>query len=121
MLDKYKAAATVANSVLEAIKAKAVEGANLLELCAEGDKLLEAGTAGLYNKAKGMPKGELWSLVFVAAGFVAGSGKRRELEPKWVRWGAGPDRRVLLERAARRLVGPERCCRVPGHQSVPDC
>lgn len=68
MLDKYKAAATVANSVLEAIKAKAVEGANLLELCAEGDKLLEAGTAGLYNKAKGMPKGELWSLVFVAAG-----------------------------------------------------
>ncbi|KAK4704218.1 hypothetical protein P7C70_g1994, partial [Phenoliferia sp. Uapishka_3] len=57
VLDKYKAAATVANSVLEAIKAKAVAGANLLELCAEGDRLLEAGTAALYNKVKGLPKG----------------------------------------------------------------
>ncbi|KAL8278828.1 hypothetical protein RQP46_008699 [Phenoliferia psychrophenolica] len=57
VLDKYKAAATVVASVLEAIKTKAVEGANLLELCSEGDKLLEAGTAALYNKVKGVPKG----------------------------------------------------------------
>lgn len=29
----------------------AVEGAKVLDLCTEGDKLIEEGTAGVYNKA----------------------------------------------------------------------
>lgn len=57
MLDKYKTAATVANTTLVHLISKAVAGANLLELCAEGDRLLEEGTAALYNKVKGIPKG----------------------------------------------------------------
>lgn len=57
-MDKYKTAAGVASSVLQVLIAKAVAGANILELCAEGDRLIEAGTASLYNKVKGVPKGE---------------------------------------------------------------
>ena len=57
MVDKYKAAATVVDRTLQAIIAKAVAGANLLELCSEGDRLLEEGTSALYNKTKGIPKG----------------------------------------------------------------
>ncbi|GAA5967151.1 hypothetical protein JCM11641_000456 [Rhodosporidiobolus odoratus] len=56
-LDKYKAAATVVDGVLKKLIEKAVEGANLLELCNEGDKLVEEGVKGLYNKVKGTPKG----------------------------------------------------------------
>ncbi|GAA5868506.1 hypothetical protein JCM1840_007022 [Sporobolomyces johnsonii] len=56
-LDKYKAAATVVSSVLQKLIEKAVEGANVLELCQEGDKLVEEGVKGLYNKVKGTPKG----------------------------------------------------------------
>ncbi|CEQ41908.1 SPOSA6832_03645, partial [Sporobolomyces salmonicolor] len=56
-LDKYKAAATVVSSVLQKLIEKAAEGANVLELCQEGDKLVEEGVKGLYNKVKGTPKG----------------------------------------------------------------
>ena len=56
-LDKYKAAAGVVESVVKQLLAKAVEGANILELCQEGDKLVEEGVKPLYNKAKGTPKG----------------------------------------------------------------
>ena len=59
VVDKYKAAATVVDRTLQALIAKAVAGANLLELCAEGDRLLEEGTGALYNKVKGLPKGQL--------------------------------------------------------------
>lgn len=43
-----------------------VEGAKVLDLCIEGDKLIEQGTAGVYNKSvKGVKvaKGEFSSLV----------------------------------------------------------
>ncbi|GAA5868718.1 hypothetical protein JCM8547_003793 [Rhodosporidiobolus lusitaniae] len=56
-LDKYKAAATVVSSVLKQLIEKATEGANVLELCTEGDRLVEEGVKPLYNKAKGTPKG----------------------------------------------------------------
>ncbi|GAA6061054.1 hypothetical protein JCM10212_000097 [Sporobolomyces blumeae] len=56
-LDKYKAAATVVDSVLKSLISKATEGKNILELCEEGDKLVEEGVKGLYNKVKGTPKG----------------------------------------------------------------
>ncbi|GAA6019486.1 hypothetical protein JCM10207_001405 [Rhodosporidiobolus poonsookiae] len=56
-LDKYKAAATVVSGVLAKLVEKAAEGANVLELCKEGDKLVEEGVKPLYNKAKGTAKG----------------------------------------------------------------
>ncbi|GAA5835914.1 hypothetical protein JCM9279_002141 [Rhodotorula babjevae] len=56
-LDKYKAAAGVVESVVKQLLAKAVDGANILELCQEGDKLVEEGVKPLYNKAKGTLKG----------------------------------------------------------------
>ncbi|BGP14540.1 hypothetical protein JCM10213_001888 [Rhodosporidiobolus nylandii] len=56
-LDKYKAAATVVSSVLKQLIEKSVEGANVLELCEQGDKLIEEGVKPLYNKVKGTPKG----------------------------------------------------------------
>ncbi|GAA5838976.1 hypothetical protein JCM3766R1_004546 [Sporobolomyces carnicolor] len=56
-LDKYKAAATVVSSVLQQLITKAADGKNILELCQEGDKLVEEGVKGLYNKVKGTPKG----------------------------------------------------------------
>ncbi len=46
---------------------KSVEGAGVLELCLEGDKLLEEGTGAVYNKAvKGVkvPKGASQEKVF---------------------------------------------------------
>ena len=45
---------------MKALVEKCVEGANVLELCIEGDKLIEQGTGAVYNKAvKGVkvPKG----------------------------------------------------------------
>ncbi|SCZ94027.1 BZ3500_MvSof-1268-A1-R1_Chr6-1g08374 [Microbotryum saponariae] len=57
VLDKYKAAGTVVSSAVQTLIAKCLEGANVLELCVEGDKLIEQGVAGLYNKVKGLPKG----------------------------------------------------------------
>ncbi|BGP38573.1 hypothetical protein JCM10450v2_002522 [Rhodotorula kratochvilovae] len=56
-LDKYKAAAGVVESVVKQLIEKAVEGANILELCQQGDKLVEEGVKPLYNKAKGTAKG----------------------------------------------------------------
>ncbi|KAK4050940.1 hypothetical protein OIO90_004916 [Microbotryomycetes sp. JL221] len=56
-LDKYKAAAQVVANALQALIPKLVDGANIVELCNEGDKLIEQGTAKLYNKVKGIPKG----------------------------------------------------------------
>jgi hypothetical protein len=44
----------------------AVEGAKVIDLCVEGDKLLEEGTGAVYNKnVKGVkvPKGKVVSLL----------------------------------------------------------
>ena len=52
------------NSVVKALVPKLVEGAKVIDLCVEGDKLLEEGTGAVYNKAvKGVkvPKGEFIS------------------------------------------------------------
>ena len=49
---------------------KSVEGASVLELCLEGDKLLEEGTGAVYNKAvKGVkvPKGASQKSVLIAS------------------------------------------------------
>lgn len=58
-LDKYKAAAGVASNAIAKLIEKAVAGAGVLELCEEGDKLVEQGTGALYNKDKNMQKGAL--------------------------------------------------------------
>ncbi|KAF8604681.1 proliferation-associated protein 1 [Ceratobasidium sp. AG-I] len=54
-LTKYKAAADIVNNALKKLVELSVEGAKILELCEEGDKLIEAGTAAVYNSktAKG--------------------------------------------------------------------
>ena len=36
---------------MKAIVEKCVEGAKVLDLCIEGDKLIEQGTGAVYNKA----------------------------------------------------------------------
>ncbi|TBU42364.1 proliferation-associated protein 1 [Dichomitus squalens] len=48
---KYKTAADIVNSVLKKLVSLAVEGAKVLDLCVEGDKLIEAGTGAVYNKS----------------------------------------------------------------------
>ncbi|EIW57591.1 proliferation-associated protein 1 [Trametes versicolor FP-101664 SS1] len=48
---KYKTAADIANNVTKKLIALAVEGAKVIDLCVEGDKLLEQGTGGVYNKS----------------------------------------------------------------------
>ncbi|KIY67278.1 proliferation-associated protein 1 [Cylindrobasidium torrendii FP15055 ss-10] len=59
-LTKYKTAADIVNNVFKALIPKLVEGAKILDLCIEGDKLVEQGTSAVYNKnVKGVkvPKG----------------------------------------------------------------
>ncbi|VDB83745.1 unnamed protein product [Peniophora sp. CBMAI 1063] len=59
-ITKYKTAADIVNNVVKALVPKLVEGAKIIDLCIEGDKLLEEGTGAVYNKAvKGtkVPKG----------------------------------------------------------------
>ena len=47
----WQTAADIVNNVLKKLVSLAVEGAKVLDLCVEGDKLLEAGTGAVYNKA----------------------------------------------------------------------
>ncbi|KAH7106278.1 proliferation-associated protein 1 [Auriculariales sp. MPI-PUGE-AT-0066] len=59
-LTKYKTAADIVHAAIKKVIELCVEGANVLEVCQEGDKLLESGTAAVYNKTtKGVkiPKG----------------------------------------------------------------
>ncbi|KAI0034233.1 proliferation-associated protein 1 [Vararia minispora EC-137] len=59
-ITKYKAAADIVNNVMKTLVEKCVEGAKVLDLCVEGDHLLEEGTGAVYNKSvKGVrvPKG----------------------------------------------------------------
>lgn len=44
-------AADIVNNVLKKLVSLAVEGAKVIDLCVEGDKLLEQGTGAVYNKS----------------------------------------------------------------------
>ncbi|KAK7515880.1 curved DNA-binding protein [Phyllosticta citriasiana] len=55
-LTKYKEAGKISLSVLEAVTGWCVEGANIVEVCEKGDKLLEEKVAAVY-KGKKIPKG----------------------------------------------------------------
>ncbi|PSR75604.1 hypothetical protein PHLCEN_2v9084 [Hermanssonia centrifuga] len=57
---KYKTAAEIVNATMKKLVELSVEGAKILDICLEGDKLIEQGTSAVYNKAvKGVkiPKG----------------------------------------------------------------
>lgn len=56
VISKYKDAAGIAHRVLEAVVKLAVEGATVLSLCQEGDKLLDEETQKVY-KGKKISKG----------------------------------------------------------------
>ncbi|KAH8092637.1 proliferation-associated protein 1 [Cristinia sonorae] len=48
---KYKTAADIVASALKKLVPLVVEGAKILDICVEGDKLIEEGTGAVYNKA----------------------------------------------------------------------
>ncbi|CAA7266948.1 unnamed protein product [Cyclocybe aegerita] len=50
-LTKYKTAADIIHNVTKKLLELAVEGAKVIDLCIEGDKLIEEGTGAVYNKA----------------------------------------------------------------------
>ncbi|KAI0091189.1 proliferation-associated protein 1 [Irpex rosettiformis] len=47
---KYKVAADIVNAAIKKLVALAVDGAKILDICVEGDKLIEQGTGAVYNK-----------------------------------------------------------------------
>jgi len=53
-ITKYKSAGDIVNDIMKKLIALSVEGAKVIDLCIEGDKLLEEATGAVYNKA---PKG----------------------------------------------------------------
>ncbi|KAL3467749.1 peptidase M24, structural domain-containing protein [Aspergillus heterothallicus] len=55
-LTKYKTAAQISHKVLEAVSALCVEGAKIVEICQQGDKLLDEELAKVY-KGKKITKG----------------------------------------------------------------
>ncbi|KDQ14341.1 hypothetical protein BOTBODRAFT_55496 [Botryobasidium botryosum FD-172 SS1] len=55
-LTKYKTAGEIVHKVLKRLVELSVEGAKVLDLCIEGDKLLEEGTKAVYIKNK-LPRG----------------------------------------------------------------
>ncbi|KAF2147361.1 uncharacterized protein K452DRAFT_314540 [Aplosporella prunicola CBS 121167] len=55
-LTKYKEAGKISQAVLETVTGWCTEGANIVELCERGDKLLEEKVASVY-KGKKIPKG----------------------------------------------------------------
>ncbi|KAF8263903.1 hypothetical protein EI94DRAFT_1806554 [Lactarius quietus] len=50
-ITKYKAAADIVNVAVKKLIELSIEGASILDLCTEGDKLIEAGTGAVYNKS----------------------------------------------------------------------
>ena len=46
-----KVAADIVNVAVRKLVELLVEGANVLDLCVEGDKLIEEGTSAVYNKS----------------------------------------------------------------------
>ncbi|XP_033101485.1 proliferation-associated protein 2G4-like [Anneissia japonica] len=57
VVTKYKLAAGMVNAVLKHVMEKCVEGAIVLELCKEADKLLLEKTGSVYKKDKEIKKG----------------------------------------------------------------
>nr|XP_039274397.1 proliferation-associated protein 2G4-like [Styela clava] len=57
VVTKYKMAGDMANSILKKLITKCVEGANAIELCKDGDKLIEDETSKVFKKEKEMLKG----------------------------------------------------------------
>ncbi|EMR10027.1 DNA-binding protein, 42 kDa [Pneumocystis murina B123] len=51
-LTKYKSASDIAQKVLEKIKKKCIDGAVILDLCKEGDMLIEQETAKIFKDRK---------------------------------------------------------------------
>ncbi|THV07345.1 Creatinase/aminopeptidase [Dendrothele bispora CBS 962.96] len=49
-LTKYKTAADVVNNVMKKLIELSVEGAKVIDICTEGDKLIEQGIGAVYNK-----------------------------------------------------------------------
>ncbi|KAI6042611.1 proliferation-associated protein 1 [Pisolithus marmoratus] len=60
-MTKYKTAGDIVNDVMRKLVSLSVEGAKLIDLCTEGDRLIEEGTGAVYNKnvkgVKEMSKG----------------------------------------------------------------
>ncbi|KIP07618.1 hypothetical protein PHLGIDRAFT_89250 [Phlebiopsis gigantea 11061_1 CR5-6] len=57
---KYKIAADIVHATMKKLVELSTEGAKILDICVEGDKLIEQGTSAVYNKTvKGVkvPKG----------------------------------------------------------------
>ncbi|KAI0279717.1 peptidase M24, structural domain-containing protein [Russula aff. rugulosa BPL654] len=50
-ITKYKVAADIVNVAVKKLVELFMEGANVLDLCVEGDKLIEEGTGAVYNKS----------------------------------------------------------------------
>jgi len=50
-ITKYKAAADIVNAAAKRLVELIVEDANVLDLCVEGDKLIDEGTGAVYNKS----------------------------------------------------------------------
>jgi len=50
-LTKYKTAADIANQTIRQLIQLCVEGAKILDICLEGDRLIEQGTGAVYNKS----------------------------------------------------------------------
>jgi methionine aminopeptidase len=46
-----KVAADIVNAAVKKLVELFVEGSNVLDLCVEGDKLIEEGTSAVYNKS----------------------------------------------------------------------
>jgi len=57
VVDKYKSAREVANSVMERLLAHVQPGQNVVDICAFGDKLIEEGVANTSKKIKKENKG----------------------------------------------------------------
>lgn len=60
VVNKYKVAAEITNKALKAVFKDVKVGANVLELCKTGDKVVSDETAALFKKQKGMKKGIAW-------------------------------------------------------------
>ncbi|KAF2088599.1 Creatinase/aminopeptidase [Saccharata proteae CBS 121410] len=56
-LTKYKEASKISQIVLQAVTEKCHEGANIVQLCEEGDKLLEEEISKVYKNNKKITKG----------------------------------------------------------------
>ncbi|RUP25700.1 peptidase M24, structural domain-containing protein [Jimgerdemannia flammicorona] len=52
VVTKYTTAADISNQVLKKVIAAVVDGARVLDICILGDKAIEEGTKGVYNKDK---------------------------------------------------------------------